>query len=52
VSFSPGKHKAEKVCEQLLGQGFVTAARNGRIRVSPHYYNTFEEIDRLVRALP
>jgi len=52
VSFLPGKHKAETVCEHLLGQGFVTAARNGRIRVSPHYYNTFDEIDRLVRALP
>lgn len=52
VSFSPGEHPAEEVCEHLLSQGFVTAARNGRIRVSPHYYNTFEEIDRLVRALP
>jgi selenocysteine lyase/cysteine desulfurase len=30
----------------------VVAARNGRIRVSPHLYNTFEEIDRLVAALP
>jgi selenocysteine lyase/cysteine desulfurase len=52
VSFIPGKHNAGKVCRHLLGQGFVTASRNGRIRVSPHYYNTFGEIDRLVRALP
>jgi selenocysteine lyase/cysteine desulfurase len=52
VSFVPGKHRAEAVCEHLLGQGFVTAARGGRIRISPHYYNTFGEMDRLVRALP
>jgi cysteine desulfurase/selenocysteine lyase len=52
VSFYPGKHGAEKVCQRLLRKGFVTCARQGRIRVSPHFYNTPEEIESLVRALP
>jgi selenocysteine lyase/cysteine desulfurase len=36
----------------LLSKGIVTAARQGRIRVSPHFYNTFGELDWLVKALP
>jgi selenocysteine lyase/cysteine desulfurase len=35
-------------CRQL---GIVINQRGGRIRVSPHAYNTFEEIDRLLDAL-
>jgi selenocysteine lyase/cysteine desulfurase len=52
VSFYPGEHRAEEVAERLLRKGFVTAARQGRIRVSPHFYNTFREIEHFVRALP
>lgn len=52
VSFFPGKHKADAVAERLWRKGFIIAARQGRIRVSPHFYNTFREIERLVRALP
>jgi selenocysteine lyase/cysteine desulfurase len=52
VSFFPGRHDPEKLCESLLRKGFVTAARQGRIRVSPHFYNTFREIEQFVKALP
>jgi cysteine desulfurase/selenocysteine lyase len=52
VSFYPGKHDAERVWQKLLNRGFVTSARQGRIRVSPHFYNTFDEMERLVAALP
>jgi cysteine desulfurase/selenocysteine lyase len=52
VSFYPGNHKAERVWEHLLAKGFVTSARQGRIRVSPHFYNTLTEIRALVKALP
>lgn len=30
----------------------ITAPRGDRLRISPHLYNTLEEIDELVRALP
>jgi selenocysteine lyase/cysteine desulfurase len=32
-------------------EGIVINLRAGRLRVSPHCYNSFEEIDRLVQAL-
>ena len=28
------------------------AVREGRLRASPHFYNTEEQIDRLIAALP
>jgi selenocysteine lyase/cysteine desulfurase len=37
-----------KVCR---GNGIIVNKRAGRLRVSPHCYNTFEEIDRLVGYL-
>jgi cysteine desulfurase/selenocysteine lyase len=52
VSFYPRRLKAETVEKRLTRQGFVICAREGRIRVSPHLYNTFEEMERLVEALP
>jgi selenocysteine lyase/cysteine desulfurase len=52
VSFYPGKHDADKVCASLLRRGFLTVSRQGKIRVSPHFYNTHEEMERFVRALP
>jgi cysteine desulfurase / selenocysteine lyase len=36
---------------QCRQQGMVINQRAGRIRVSPHAYNTIEEIDRLLEAL-
>ena len=30
----------------------ITAVRSGRLRISPHLYNTTEEIDRVVELLP
>lgn len=52
VSFYPRRWKAESVWRKLLAEGIITSARQGRIRVSPHFYNTFEEMDKLVKALP
>ncbi len=51
VSFYPKRRKAEAVWASLLKQGFVTSARQGRIRISPHFYNNFADIDRLLHAL-
>jgi selenocysteine lyase/cysteine desulfurase len=30
----------------------ITVVRDGKLRVSPHLYNTLEEIDRVVEAMP
>ena len=37
---------------QLKGQNIITAPRGDRLRIAPHLYNTIEEIDQLVEALP
>jgi cysteine desulfurase / selenocysteine lyase len=36
----------------LKNKNIITAPRGDRLRISPHFYNTLEEIDELVKALP
>jgi len=36
----------------LKKRNIITAPRGDRLRISPHFYNTTEEIDELVNALP
>lgn len=36
----------------LRKRDIITAPRGDRLRISPHLYNSFEEIDELVNALP
>ncbi len=43
---------AVEVYKHLLGQNIVTAARREMLRISPHFYNSIEDIDRLIAALP
>jgi len=45
-----GEHR--RIVNELEKAGVVIALRNGRLRVSPHAYNTAAEIDRMVAALP
>jgi selenocysteine lyase/cysteine desulfurase len=46
------KYSAHELCHLLDDRRIITTARLGRLRVSPHFYNTREEIDRLIEALP
>jgi cysteine desulfurase/selenocysteine lyase len=51
VSFSvPGQDPAA-VTEALYAQGIVCSPRAGAVRISPHGYNSVEEIDQLVAAV-
>jgi selenocysteine lyase/cysteine desulfurase len=43
--------EAEKVFERLHKQNIIISLRQGRLRVSPHYYNTEEEIKKLMVGL-
>lgn len=36
----------------LKSQNIITAPRGDRLRISPHFYNTAEEMDALIAALP
>jgi selenocysteine lyase/cysteine desulfurase len=41
-----------QIVADLEKQGIVIVVRGGRLRASPHFYNTTAQIDRLVGALP
>jgi cysteine desulfurase/selenocysteine lyase len=52
LSFTTGNLAANKaLVERLYAQSIVIAFRGGRCRVSPHFYNTMADIDRLLEAL-
>jgi cysteine desulfurase / selenocysteine lyase len=46
------KHAPERLRELLLSRNIVTSCRLGRLRISPHFYNTREDIDALLSVLP
>jgi selenocysteine lyase/cysteine desulfurase len=49
---SPGHNPAELVHQLRQTHRIELAARAGRLRFSPHFYNWLEQVDRLVEALP
>lgn len=53
VSLAKESLDIDAVAKKLLEDDkIVVAARRGFIRVSPHFYNDVEEVERLVAALP
>ena len=52
VMFQHPTHTNEAVMEALTAAGVTAAVRGGKLRFSPHFYNTHEEIERAVEALP
>lgn len=40
--------EVEKLNQQLMKNNIHCSVRNSRLRVSPHFYNTFKEIDKLI----
>jgi cysteine desulfurase / selenocysteine lyase len=50
VCFRPAEDPA-KLVERAATHNVIIAARVGVVRVSPHFYNTEEEIDRLLRVV-
>jgi cysteine desulfurase / selenocysteine lyase len=46
------KYSAYQLYHLLNNCRIIATPRLGRLRVSPHFYNTREEIDRLIEALP
>lgn len=53
VAFVSGTHDHTRIVNHLRQEyRTIVASRVGRIRVSPHFYNTEEEIDQLIDHLP
>lgn len=52
VSFTSATQDAKALCQRLRRDGHIEIAlREGRLRASPHFYNTEEQIDRLIEAV-
>jgi cysteine desulfurase / selenocysteine lyase len=47
-----GNISAEETCKRLGDLNIIVSARLGKLRIAPHFYNTREEIDRMIAALP
>ena len=52
VSFQKEGIDSRLVVRQLKDARVTAAPRQGWVRVSPHFYNSVEEVDRLLEALP
>ncbi len=52
ISFTMGSENANEECyETLKAQNIIVALRDGRIRVSPNFFNTEDEIDSFLELL-
>jgi cysteine desulfurase/selenocysteine lyase len=52
VSFEHPKLDHKPIVRALQDKKIVLVMREGRLRVSPHFYNSPEQIERLIAALP
>jgi selenocysteine lyase/cysteine desulfurase len=43
---------AMQLYAQLKSKNIITAPRGDRLRIAPHFYNSFEDIESLLSALP
>ncbi len=52
VSFRKNGHEAGEIVRRLRSQRIITAPRAGWVRVSPHFYISPGDIDRMLELLP
>ena len=52
VTFRHPEHPAADLYEHLLNESVVISQRGDAIRVSPHLYNTWDDVEQLLDALP
>jgi selenocysteine lyase/cysteine desulfurase len=49
---SADKGPMQQIVSDLENRNIIIVVREGRMRASPHYYNTEQQIDELIKALP
>ena len=45
-------HSAERICSHLERQNIIVSARLGHLRIAPHFYNSKDDVDAMIDALP
>jgi len=48
----PGRLSAMQLYKELKMRNIIAAPRGDRLRIAPHFYNSFDEMEELVAALP
>lgn len=51
VAATHAERSPAEVVAKLKERGVIAAHRSGRLRISPHFYNTIDEVDALLDAL-
>jgi selenocysteine lyase/cysteine desulfurase len=51
VTFQLPGREANDIRRRLEAAGIIVRCRAGGVRISPHAYNTIEEIDRMIEEL-
>ena len=52
VCFRSRKHSSAELCKLLKDNSIIVADRAQSVRVSPHFYNSEEEIEQMMEVLP
>jgi selenocysteine lyase/cysteine desulfurase len=52
VIFESEQYTPAEIYEMLYAENIITAERGSGVRVSPHFYNTASEVERLLEVLP
>ena len=52
VIFESEQYTPAEIYEMLYAENIITAERGSGVRVSPHFYNTVSEVERLLEVLP
>src|SRR5262249_18267965 len=52
VTCTHREHTPGSLYHRLRERNIITAHRVGRLRIAPHLYNTRDEVDQLIDALP
>ncbi len=52
ISFYHNNISTERIYENLFKANVVCAVRDGAIRISPHFYNNSDDVDKFLNALP
>jgi len=52
VCFRSDKHSSAELCRRLVDNKIIVSDRANSVRVSPHFYNSEQEIEQMIEMLP